>query len=442
MTVYNEKEKLLLEFIVSSVQLFTKVINLLEPEYYDEPLDQVVVFIKNYYMKYKNLPKIDTIKAETGIYLESRTMDSDEFDYVLDEVEKHSRNNAMRIAILNSAEIVNDDNDCERYGEIFDSVRNVLMINVDRDIGINQFEDVFIRHRKMQENVDSRSIGWHDVDNIIDNVRRGELVMFAGASGSGKSVCLSNVTHNMAKQKLDVVLITLELREELISKRLDSIITGISSKEVFDKTDEIQKTYSSIDMGNITIKKLPNGSTANDVRSYLLEYTLTYGHTPDVLVVDYLDLMNPINKKDSYVNGIFGKDKAITEELRDVFVEYNVYGFTASQLNRDSIDQVSKSMSHIAGGMSKINTADTVLAISRTEEQIDRGEIELQPMKLRNAEMIIKPIILKWNSKNLQLTEKQTASLGGFVTSAKSPEQEKKSNKERMQEIIRKSKRT
>jgi len=405
--IIDPKEKLLLEFIISSVPLYIKVIGVVKSEYFDEPLDRVVDFLMEYYHKYKNIPDVDMIYAETKVKLEHRDVGDSEFEYVSDEIEKHCRNSAMRLAILKSAEIVNDDDECENYGEIFDAVRDVLMISVDKDIGTDQFCDVAVRHAMMQQYIDSRSIGWPSLDRLLDNVRRGEIVIFAGNSGSGKSVTLSNIAANMSKQGLNCLIISLELNEAMISKRLDAIMTGVSIKKVFDETTTIQMTYDGYgdEVGSVYTKKMQNGCNSNDIRAYLMEYSLQFGHHPDVICVDYLDLMQPINPKQHQSEGVFGKDKAITEELREIFDEYNAYGFSASQLNRDAVDQAHKSQSHIAGGISKINTSDATIAISRTEEQLDNGQVEFQGIKLRNAEMSNYPVVLYWNDRNLQITE-------------------------------------
>jgi hypothetical protein len=190
---------------------------------------------------------------------------------------------------------------------------------------------------------------------------------------------------------------------------MDSIITGYSVKSVYDHTDAISDKFAEIksEYGAIHIKKMRYRDTANTIRAYLLEYNLTFGCYPDVIIIDHMDRMGPIEKKPG--SGKFDVDEDISEELRDIFDEFDAYGFTASQLNRDSVDAVHKSQAHIAGGISKINTSDAAIAIVRTSEQIANGEIEFQAMKLRNAEMKLGNAILYWNDNNLQITDTPSA---------------------------------
>ena len=102
---------------------------------------------------------------------------------------------------------------------------------------------------------------------------------------------------------------------------------------------------------------MPSGSNTNDIRSYVKEFTIQKGVAPDVVLVDYLDLMFPVNKKISPTD-MFIKDKFVSEELRNFAVEQQIVLVTASQLNRGAIEEVEYDQSHIAGGISKINTAD------------------------------------------------------------------------------------
>jgi replicative DNA helicase len=403
--IINEKEHLLLSYIFSNLDLFVKTSNIVRQEYFDKPLNYPVEFVMSYYMKYNSVPDFEIIKAETGVTFDYKEVTKDKFNYVCDEVEMYCRHAAMRLAIRDGIDFLETGD----YGAIENRVREALTVSIDKDLGLNIFENPAMRLMMMQESIDSRSIGWGGLDEMLDFIKRGEIILFAGGSGSGKSVVLTNVARNLGEAGLDVLYISLELKDALVAKRFDSILTGIDTKEIFDNIEEIENLYEDMakNCGNIWVKKMSVGTTSNNIRAYLLEYQLQFGKVPDVILVDYLDLMKP-NEKMSNGNK-FDEDKAITEELREVFGDYDTYGFSASQLNREAIDAAIKSQSHIAGGLSKINTSDAAIAISRTEEQIDNNEIEFQALKLRNSEMSTTPVKMHWNSKNLRISERSSA---------------------------------
>ncbi|MCK5019014.1 MAG: hypothetical protein KAS32_18280, partial [Candidatus Peribacteraceae bacterium] len=300
------------------------------------------------------------------------------------------------------------------------------------------FEDPAARLIAMQAHLDSRSIGWVGLDMITEQCRRGELFMVAGNSGSGKSVVLANIAVNMAEDKQNALIISLELGEDLVTKRMDGIVTEIPQKEIFESIEEVVELLDAKKegYGSIHVKRMPSGTRAMDIRAYLMEYEIQFGYKPDVMCVDYLDLMGTDERPSD--SGIFALDKQRSEELREIFVDYNAYGFTASQLNRDAIDTEHKSQAHIAGGLSKINTIDVGFAITRDEEQQDNGEIHLSALKLRNASFSHAPVVLYWDDATLKITEKT----GSNKPKQPSSQQNKvvSGNRQRLNKVIGNSK--
>ena len=89
--------------------------------------------------------------------------------------------------------------------------------------------------------------------------------------------------------------LTLELAESLVSMRIDSMLTGISTREIFKQIDDVELKVKMIGKksGAIQVKYMPSGKTANDIRSYIKEYEIKTGKHVDVLLIDYLDLLMP-----------------------------------------------------------------------------------------------------------------------------------------------------
>ena len=430
----DEKEKILVEFLLSNKELFIKCGGILKSEYFESPLDSVIKFTLDYVHKYRDIPDNKIVYAETDVKLETHNLTTSEIDYVTDEIERHCKQSAMRMAILAGADIIGEDDDDPDYGKISNMVRDALLVSIDKDMGINYFSDPAIRLMQMQIHIDSLPIGYPSMDLISEQCRRGELVLFAGGSGSGKSVMLANIAHNMLEQGKNGIVFSLELGEDLITKRMDSITTGIQTKEIFESIDDVVSLLESKkdSYGECYVKKLPVKSTSNDLRAYLTEYELQFNRKPDFICVDYLDRMGTNEK----VQGnAFDVDDAKTEELREIFVDYNAYGFSASQLNRDAVGTEHKSHAHIAGGLSKINVSDVVWAIIRNEEQIDNNEIHLEALKMRNSEFSTKPVVLHWDSKTLRISE-----LHGHKKISASNPVSRNGSSSKLQEILNKKK--
>ena len=162
---------------------------------------------------------------------------------------------------------------------------------------------------------------------------------------------------------LNVIYLTLELSEELVSMRIDSMITGISTKDVFRNIDDVELKVKTIGKksGSLQVKYMPSGKTANDIRAYLKEYEIKTNRKVDVLLVDYLDLLMPIGKKISAEN-LFVKDKYVSEELRNLAMEKKCLFVTAAQLNRClSLDTLVEANGHQIT-IDKVTVGDLLLS--------------------------------------------------------------------------------
>jgi hypothetical protein len=122
------------------------------------------------------------------------------------------------------------------------------------------------------------------------------------------------------------------------------------------------------------------------------------------MCVDYLDLIMPVTAKVS-PSDLFVKDKYVSEELRNLAKELNVLFVTASQLNRSAVDEIEFDHSHIAGGISKINTADNVFGIFTSRSIRESGRYQIQLMKTRSSSGVGQKIELKYNGDTLRITD-------------------------------------
>lgn len=225
-------------------------------------------------------------------------------------------------------------------------------------------------------------------------------------SGSGKSLFMANLGVNWALAGMNVLYLTFELSENLVSMRIDSMVTGVPSRDIFKSIDDVELRVKMIGKksGAFQVKYMPTGKNANDLRSYIREYEIKTGKRIDVVLVDYLDLMSPIGSKISSEN-LFVKDKYVSEELRNLAMELNVILVTASQLNRGSVEEVEFDHSHISGGISKINTADNLIGIFTSRAMRERGKYQLQLMKTRSSSGVNSKIELEFDVNTLRITD-------------------------------------
>jgi len=241
---------------------------------------------------------------------------------------------------------------------------------------------------------------------LYGGFNRGELQIWAGGSGSGKSLFMQNLAVNWAMQGMNGCYLTLELSEGLCAMRMDSMMTNTSSKEIFKDIDnvEMKVKLAGKKAGHLRIKYMAAQSTVNDIRAYMKELEIQTGSKPDFLCVDYLDLLMPVSAKVS-PNDLFVKDKYVSEELRNLAKELDIIFVTASQLNRSAVEEVEFDHSHIAGGLSKINTADNVFGIFTSRAMRERGRYQIQLMKTRSSSGVGQKVDLEFNIETLRITD-------------------------------------
>jgi hypothetical protein len=152
----------------------------------------------------------------------------------------------------------------------------------------------------------------------------------------------------------------------------------------------------------------------------LKEYQVKKGVKPDVILIDYLDLMMPLSVKVS-PSDLFVKDKYVSEEIRNLAMETQCITVTASQLNRSAVEEIEFDHSHISGGLSKIMTADNVIGIFTSRAMKERGRYQIQFMKTRSSSGVGQKVDLEFNVETLRITdlneEEDTRSLsqgGGY----------------------------
>ena len=119
-------------------------------------------------------------------------------------------------------------------------------------------------------------------------------------------------------------------------------------------------------------------------------------------MVDYLDLLFP-NSKNIDLSNLNIKDKFVTEELRGLGVERNIIVVTASQLNRSSVNEPEHDHSMIAGGISKIQTADNVMSIYASTAMKERGQYLLQFLKTRSSSGVGSKVYLGFDPNTLRI---------------------------------------
>jgi len=415
----DEVQELFVRFLISDSDLFARTQAILKPEYFSYRFQKTIVFVLEHVTNHAVLPTFDQIAAVTRIKYELLSdITENHQEWFLDEFETFCRRMAYKGAVIKSSEML----DTDEWVGIEDVIKQAAQVALVRDLGLDYFSDPRARLDYIRNQAGATSTGWKTIDDkLYGGVNRGELTLIAGCSGAGKSVFLQNFAVNWALAGLNVVYISLELSEQLISLRLDSMVTGIATREVMRNIDDVELKVKirSKTAGKLRVKYMPSGSPVNAIRAYIKEYEIQSDIKVDAILVDYLDLLMPssikVNPSDMFI-----KDKYVSEELRNIAMELQLLMVSASQLNRSGVDEHEYSQANIAGGISKVMTCDNLIGIFTSNAMRERGRYQLQFLKTRSSSGVGSKIDLGFNIDTLRVSDLEDGDTDAFTASSNS----------------------
>ncbi|MCC6616990.1 MAG: replicative DNA helicase [Anaerolineae bacterium] len=176
--------------------------------------------------------------------------------------------------------------------------------------------------------------GFRDIDTMLGGLQRSDLLIFAGRPGMGKTSFLLSVTSNAAKLGGRIAIFSMEMGADQLVQRLISMETGINSQKLrlgqLNQRDWnlFVQAVKRMDAFRIFIDDSP-ALTPLQLRTKCRR--LVHEHGLDLVVVDYLQLMNGGGNFD---NNRVQEISYISRSLKELARELNVPVFTAAQLSR------------------------------------------------------------------------------------------------------------
>ena len=199
----EEIQELFLKFLVTDPELFVRVSNIVEPDMFNRRFRDTVGFLQEHANEYNSIPTIDQITAKTGIELERIDgINDNHIEWFLDNFEKFCRHKALEKAILESTDLLENQD----YGTVETKIKDAVQVGLVKDLGLEYFENPKERLQYIKSQSGAVSTGWQGIDRkLYGGLNRGEITIFAGGSGAGKSLFLQNFGVNWSLAGLNVV---------------------------------------------------------------------------------------------------------------------------------------------------------------------------------------------------------------------------------------------
>lgn len=390
-----------------------QIADIIQADYFESEANSwIMEVILEHFREYKTPPTKDVLKVKvTDIdndvlktaVLEQlkevfRYMESDDLTFVKDEILRFCKNQEIKRAIMDSVSLLKMGN----YDEIKTKIDGAMKAGADTDIGLEYKNDVAVRYQEAAR--DTMTTGWDVIDDLMDGgLAPGELGVVMAPAGIGKSWLLINIGANAMKSGKNVIHYTLELNENYVGQRYDSVVTGINAQNLKNYQEDIQDKMDQI-QGDLVIKYYPTKSVGVMGIKAHIEKTIMLGNKPDLVIVDYADLLK-VNQKDKHE-----ALEELYEDLRGMAGEYGVPVWTATQANRSALEEDVIEADKIASSYGKVMVSDFLMSLSRKVEDKMSGTGRGHVIKNRfGPDGITLPCKINTNNGQFQFFEPQTA---------------------------------
>jgi len=349
------------------------------PEYFDFPeTRKAFEFISSYLKEYNKVPSpeivINSVEGSEDLIAEPNMELSKDYDWLLDQTDAYLKEKAMKAAILGAVDLLEEGKDTNQIRPL---IEDALCKNLKIDLGINYWDDLGERLKYILSTNDDRIKTWFPTfDDILAGgfPRRGILGCFVGGTFSGKSLGAINLGARQAQHGENVVIFTLEMDEYSYCNRADGIFSGLDVNRMYLSKDsikilltELKKTKQENNFGNLIIKDFPTGkASVGDLIVFIRELEVR-GIKPNIIYVDYINLMAGKYKENSYLN-----IKTLAEELRAMSAMFGIPIITFSQLNREGgrISLQDLGLGYVSESKALEDTVDFMAIIGIDEDSI------------------------------------------------------------------------
>jgi replicative DNA helicase len=386
-------ETILLYNSFTNPEYLSSIISYVDSSYFnDKNIGRVVSKIVQFFNERGSVPTLSEIKARLTSEEDKKALaeikpklSSIEGQFNKDELihntEKFLKERFIYKTILNVAEKFSDQSfSIEETLVDFEKAYNITL---QENLGHWYFEDVDRHIKDLTTVYNPIPTGWDFFDKKTEGgLFPKTLTVFAGQVNVGKSIVLGNIATNMILADKNVLLISLEMSEFMYSKRISTQLTQIPHGDLKTFTEELKEQLLHIKRNlnsKLVIKEYPPKTiTVRQIDGFITKLKHK-GFTPDIVVIDYINLIHPIGKNLNSYESV----KEIAEHLRALSFKYNIPIVSATQLNRGSFNTASPGMEGISESIGLAATCDVICSLWQEEEDRELGIINMGMQKNR-----------------------------------------------------------
>ena len=356
--------------LITDVKFLEQVNEITKPAFFESQANQWIIDeVLHYFNEFRSVPTMEVFKIKVGTIedkgLKQTVVDqlknvytqvgSEDLPYVKKEYLTFAKNQKVKEALFKSVDLLKAGN----YEQIIDTMMAASKVGVESDLGMDYIDEFELIMEDVKRN--SVSTGWDVIDELMDGgLGPGELGVVMAPSGIGKSWFLSKIACSALQAGKNVLHYSLELSESYVGQRYTTILTGIQTSEHKERKDEIIRKIKGTP-GRVRIKYYPPQFASSKTLAAHIEKLKQIGFAPDLIIIDYADLLKSGNGRD----GLYAELGGIYEEFRGLSGEAGIPIWTATQTNRAAIEHEVIGADSVGDSYKKVQTADFIMSVSR-----------------------------------------------------------------------------
>ena len=393
------------------LQVFVKKIFAYREKYGVHPSAKIMLTILRSDLETEN----DAIQKQIRDYY-ARIYDQDIRDskYIKETSLEFCKKQKLKEAMLKSVDLLQNSS----FDEIARTINDALVLGSDNDFGYDYLKD--FEERFLFKSRNPVATNWKEIDDLCKGgLGRGELGVVIAPTGAGKSMALVHIGAQAVKAGKTVVYYTLELQDTVVGSRFDSCLTGLPLNDLIPLKEQVYEMVKDIP-GQLIIKEYPTRSASSQTIKNHLEKLRNRGIEPDIVLVDYADLLRPVSVHRERRHEL----ENTYEDLRGMAQEFRISVWTASQTNRSGLNAEVITMESISEAFNKCFVADFIFSISRTiEDKVVNGGRVFIAKNRNGPDGLIYPIFMDTSNVSIKVLPPQTEDNLNASTAPSSKEQ-------------------
>ncbi len=390
-------EGVIIKYLFTKTEVRERAFPYLDPKLFSD--FNHVAIVKSYmkfFNDFKKYPTVSDLKLtlkEKEVYdaldkIVAKDLSEHADESILRELEIFFQKKLIFNEVARVVESIKDE-DLKIIQDAPDKLREALAFSFSSQVGMDLVDGVEEFYDWLHSPNRTISSGLSCLDYYIEGgFAKETLSVFMGESNIGKSITLAALAVNCLMQKNNVLYLTLEMSDFKTARRMLANLFDIPIGEMkavtkatlIAKKEEMEKELDR----RLILQKYPTGTmTANHIRNLLKELKMKKGFVPDIIFIDYLGIMKPINSKRE--GNMYQDVKTICEEVRAIAVENDVPIVSVAQISKGGYSSAEIELKDVAESMGLIHTCDVIVGITQSEEMRAASKFTFAILKNRDG---------------------------------------------------------